>query len=75
MAASTTGGSGVRTESGDESSPSLLSIAKTAHLLTVSPRSVWRWIAAGEIKAVRLGRAVRIPASEIDRIARQGVPR
>lgn len=75
MAASSRLGLGAASEGGDGQAPSLLSIAKTAHRLTVSPRSVWRWIAAGEIKAVRLGRAVRIPASEIERIVRQGVPR
>jgi len=51
----------------------LISIADAADRWSVSPRSVWRWIAAGDIKVVKLGRAVRIPVSEIDRIARQGV--
>ncbi|MBX3402999.1 MAG: helix-turn-helix domain-containing protein [Phycisphaeraceae bacterium] len=60
---------------GEPRAARMFSIAETAHELTVSTRSVWRWIAAGEIKAVRLGRAVRIPASEIERIARKGVPR
>lgn len=53
----------------------LLSVAEAATRWSVSSRSVWRWISAGEIKVVKLGRAVRIPASEIERIARQGVPR
>lgn len=51
----------------------LLSIADAGERLSVSPRSIWRWIASGEIKAVKLGRAVRIPVSEVERIARQGV--
>lgn len=51
----------------------LFSIAEAAARWSVSSRSVWRWISAGEIKTVRLGRAVRIPASEVERIAREGV--
>lgn len=51
----------------------LLSVAEAAARWSVSSRSVWRWISAGEIKTVKLGRAVRIPVSEVERIARQGV--
>jgi excisionase family DNA binding protein len=51
----------------------LLSVAEAAARWSVSSRSVWRWISAGEIKVVKLGRAVRIPVSEVERIARQGV--
>lgn len=53
----------------------MMPVDEAARRLWVSARSVWRWISAGEIKVVKLGRAVRIPASEIERIARQGVPR
>ena len=51
----------------------LFSVAGAAARWSVSRRSVWRWISAGEIKIVKLGRAVRIPASEVERVARQGV--
>jgi excisionase family DNA binding protein len=39
-------------------------VAQVAELLVVSTRSVRRWIAAGDLLAHKIGRAVRI--SEID---------
>ena len=39
-----------------------------AELLKVSTRTIQNWIKDGQIKAIRIGRTVRIPASEIDRL-------
>lgn len=48
-----------------------VTIRETARRLACSPRSVWRMISAGEIRAVRNGRRVtRIPSQELDRAPR-----
>jgi excisionase family DNA binding protein len=47
-------------------------IPDAAAYLSVSARHLWRLIDAGEVKAVRLGRRVLIPADELNRIATQG---
>ncbi|MDN5918308.1 MAG: helix-turn-helix domain-containing protein [Pseudonocardia sp.] len=39
-----------------------------AQMVNVNIRTVRRLIAAGEIRAFRIGRSVRIPADEIDRL-------
>jgi excisionase family DNA binding protein len=39
-----------------------------AALLKMSKDTVYRAIAAGEIKAVKLGRLYRIPVSEVERL-------
>ncbi len=46
------------------------SVNEFAALLSVSPMTVYRWIRAGKIATVQVKRwgAVRIPASEIDRM-------
>jgi excisionase family DNA binding protein len=41
------------------------SMAHVADLLAVSPRSVRRWIATGELLAHRFGRQVRISESDL----------
>ena len=54
--------------------PKVVSIKVAAGFLSISVRQVYRLIAAGELTAVRLGRARRIPMDTIDRlIARGGV--
>lgn len=35
--------------------------------LAISPRHVYRLIEQGEVKAYRIGRAVRIPSTEVER--------
>ena len=55
--------------SGRPSRPSRLSIRDFAEAMGVSTKSVRNWIAAGYVKAERVGpRLIRIPASELDRI-------
>ena len=43
-------------------------VPEAARTLSVSPRLLWRLIAAGEVGVIRLGRSVRVPRAEIDRI-------
>jgi len=47
----------------------LMSTAEAADRLQVSPRTIARWIKAGELRGVRLGRRLfRVPESEVLRI-------
>ena len=47
-----------------------ISKAEFAQLLSISTDSVKRVIGRGEVRAVRLGRRILIPASEVGRILR-----
>ena len=51
----------------------LLSPKEFAHRLSISRWTVYAWIAEGRIRSVKLGRLVRIPESEVDRIVQEGV--
>jgi excisionase family DNA binding protein len=58
----------------------LLKIPEAADRLRLSRATIYELLAAGEIKAVHIGRAVRIPAAELERYVRQlqaeaGAPR
>jgi excisionase family DNA binding protein len=55
-----------RTQTTPESSPKLLRINEAAHDLAVSQRTIWRLIAAGELEAVNIGRAVRVTRASLD---------
>ena len=50
----------------------LLVIAEAADRLGLSPLTIYKWISARRIGCVRLGRAVRIPESEIARLIEAG---
>ena len=43
-----------------------------ADRLSISRWTVYAWISEGRIKSVKLGRLVRIPESELDRIVQEG---
>jgi excisionase family DNA binding protein len=47
--------------------PRLLTVPEAAEALSVSERTVWRWIKAHEIECYRLGYAVRIAEDELIR--------
>ncbi len=51
----------------------LYKIREASELLRVTTKTVYRWTVEGRIRTVRMGRAVRVPASEIDRIIREGL--
>ncbi|TME01384.1 MAG: helix-turn-helix domain-containing protein [Chloroflexi bacterium] len=46
----------------------LLRVGAAAHELGLHPMTVRRWIKAGRIGVVQVGREVRVPRSEIERI-------
>ena len=48
----------------------LLSTEEVAVLLAVTPKTVRRWIAAGELPAVKLHRQWRVCATHLDRLLR-----
>lgn len=50
----------------------LLRVQRVAEVLDVAPITIWRWIRAGKVRTIRLGKAVRIPESELRRIASDG---
>ena len=43
-----------------------------ADRLSISRWTVYAWIAEGRIRSVKIGRLVRIPASEVDRLVQEG---
>jgi len=49
-------------------SPGLVRVGVAARYLGLHPMTVRRWIAAGKIQAVQIGREARIPMSEIERL-------
>lgn len=50
---------------------SRLSIEQAAQLYDVHPATVRRWIASGRLPAYRVGRLVRIKASDLDTLGRR----
>jgi excisionase family DNA binding protein len=51
----------------------LLSVDVFAETLSLSAKTIRVWIAARKIARVKLGRAVRIPVSEADRLIANGL--
>lgn len=47
-------------------------IPEVAERLSVSPRSVWRLISLGELKAVRCGRSTRVSAESVEQFIARG---
>lgn len=51
--------------------PAWVTVRDAAEALAVSEKTIRNWLAAGHLKADRVGpRLIRIPASELDRIGR-----
>lgn len=47
----------------------LIRVTDAARCLSCSERMVWRLIADGDLRAVKVGRCTRIPRKELDRLA------
>jgi excisionase family DNA binding protein len=50
----------------------LVRVPEAAELLSISPKTLWAYVAARKIDTVRIGRSVRIPTSAIDRLIDEG---
>ena len=55
-----------------EKSKSLLRVNEFAEMLDVTPACVRRWLLERKIASTRIGRMVRIPRSEADRLVDHG---
>jgi excisionase family DNA binding protein len=49
-----------------------LKVPQFAVALNLSPKTVWNWIAQRKLAIVRVGRSVRVPATELDRLIEEG---
>lgn len=52
----------------------LMNVREFAECLSVTTSCVRRWLLEGRIVKVKLGRLVRIPSEERDRLTREGLP-
>ena len=52
----------------DLHAPVLFSALEAASILHVTPRTIQRLIGSGTLRGVRVGKILRVPASEIDRV-------
>lgn len=57
-----------------EQSP-LMSVQEAAAFLRVTERCIYRWLKSGRIPFVKLGRLVRVPASELAKLQAEGFAR
>jgi excisionase family DNA binding protein len=46
-------------------------VSEVAKIMSVSRLTAYRWIKEGKIKVVRIGKTMRIPRKEIERILQQ----
>jgi excisionase family DNA binding protein len=51
-----------------------VSIREAARLLSISPRTVHKYVALNVIRTVRVGRRVLIPIKSVNEIATRGIP-
>ena len=57
--------------------PELVSLSEAARRLSVGKRTLWRWIARGDLRIVRLGHGrgvIRVPVTELARLIAEGTP-
>lgn len=50
----------------------LMKVAEAADSLSVGNRTIWRLISAGKLRAVRIGRAVRIDRASVEHVIASG---
>jgi excisionase family DNA binding protein len=50
----------------------LLKVPEAAEMLALSQKTIWQRIGERRIGVIRLGRAVRVPQTEIDRLMQEG---
>ena len=49
-------------------------VQELATILRITDQAIYKWIRQGKIAAVRFGRTYRIPAVEMERVLREGIP-
>jgi excisionase family DNA binding protein len=49
-------------------------VQELAAKFKVTQQSIHNWIKAGKIASIKLGRVRRIPAAEVERLIREGIP-
>lgn len=47
-------------------------VPEFAEHLNISTKTAWNWIAQGRVGVVRLGRSVRVPQDQIDKMIEEG---
>jgi len=57
----------------DQKQATLLSVQQFADVLGVTPACIRRWILERKITTVKLGRLIRVPASEVERLVNSGL--
>lgn len=62
-------------ETTSQASLQAISIREAARLLSISPRTVHKYVALRVIRTVRVGRRVLIPMKSVNEIAARGIPR
>jgi excisionase family DNA binding protein len=56
-----------------KSEVALLSVPQFANALGVTPACIRRWILERKITTVKLGRLIRVPDSEVERLVNSGL--
>jgi excisionase family DNA binding protein len=56
------------------SDPTLLTVREVAGFLRLRPVTVYQWIWKKRIRYVKVGRTVRIPQSEVERLTSNVIP-
>lgn len=55
-----------------ENEKNYLTVSDFAKALDVSASTVRNWISSGKLDAIKIGRTIRIPKSELDRVTAKG---
>ncbi|MHB8516692.1 MAG: helix-turn-helix domain-containing protein [Dehalococcoidia bacterium] len=53
----------------------LLTVSEVAQRLRVSRTTVWRWVHAGRLRALRVGRGIRVREEDVERVAEPATPK
>jgi excisionase family DNA binding protein len=57
----------------DSKQDTLFSVPQFADALGITPACVRRWILERKITTIKLGRLIRVPSSEVDRLINAGL--
>lgn len=51
----------------------MVKVSELAKLLSVTRQTIYNRVKDGSIKSIKIGKAIRIPEEEIDRILKEGI--